>query len=115
MGAVLVIDDEKRVRDVIQRALELKEIDVHLEEDGEGGVSAVQAEPQRFDLVLLDLSMPGLSGKETLERLRATRADLRVVLMSGGSESGLPEGVGFLQKPFRLKRLYAVIEEALGH
>jgi DNA-binding NtrC family response regulator len=74
--------------------------------------------PERFTLVLLDLTMPGLDGEEVFRRLRLIRPDARVVLMSGFnrvqavdrfSGKGL---AGFLQKPFTLDGLSAVMRRA---
>ena len=104
-GRVLVVDDDAMVRTVARRLLESFGLDVHSADGGPAAIDMVTAEPDAFDGVLLDMTMPDLSGPEVLERVRAIRPDLPVVLMSGyhGDELApeLRAGIsGFVQKPF---------------
>ncbi len=106
-GTILVVEDDDAVRAVTSAMLRSFGFTPHPEADGESALKVFNANPSRFDLVLLDLLMPHLSGEQTLARLRATRADVRVLIMSGYSESDtvtrLADGrsrVGFLPKPF---------------
>ena len=75
--------------------------------DGRTGLALFRENPGQFDVVLLDLMMPGFSGEETLAALRAVRRDVRVLLVSGYSEGDLLRRLGrepgkllFLAKPF---------------
>lgn len=82
--------------------------------DGESGLAQLIAHPE-IRVVLLDLTMPGLSGEETLRRLRTLRADVPVVVVSGYSAQEVRsrvEGVGVvevLQKPFTPAQLREVL------
>jgi len=74
--------------------------------DGRSAVAAFRADPGAFELVVLDLLMPGMNGEQTFAELRAIRPDTRVLLMSGYSEGDILGRLGggpalaFLAKPF---------------
>ena len=74
----------------------------------------------QIDLIVTDVVMPGLSGKELVERLRALRPEVKVIYMSGYNSSLLASGkkfgseVVFLQKPFRPAELSQTIKEILA-
>ncbi|MSU66744.1 MAG: response regulator [Opitutus sp.] len=105
-GRVLLIDDEEPVRTMVVAMLKyfgLTPIDAA---DGEAGLALFRAEPQAFDLVMLDLLMPGMNGEQTLAALRAIKPEVRVLLVSGYSQGDIlgrlagPGPLGFLSKPF---------------
>jgi two-component system cell cycle sensor histidine kinase/response regulator CckA len=119
-GAVLVVDDDETVRVVAQHMLERSGFTVLTARDGAEGVSTFRANAQQVSLVLLDLTMPSLSGEEAFRAMRQVRPDVRVVLMSGYGSHELAtrfgaEGLaGFIQKPFRLEELEACLTTALA-
>jgi PAS domain S-box-containing protein len=115
---ILVIDDEEVVRHVAQSALGMLGYQVIVTERGAEGLDAIR-QNTAISLVLLDMSMPGLSGKEVLEALRKIRPDLPVIVCSGYSEgevfrqfSGLKMD-GVLQKPFTNVALTSKIRSVL--
>ena len=115
---VLVIDDEAVVRKVAQGALERSGYDVIVSSDGAEGLEQLRANPE-IRLVLLDMSMPGMTGRRVLEELRLIRPRMPVVICSGYSDdevhrqfSGL-EMAGILQKPFTAQALTAKIRSVL--
>lgn len=107
-GLVLVIDDERAVREAVADILELEDIQVLTAASGDEGLELYKAQANEIDLVLLDLSMPGKSGRETFAALQEFDPDVRIMLSSGYSEENATRGftspplVGFLQKPYRL-------------
>jgi CheY-like chemotaxis protein len=115
-----VIDDEPMVRDVAEAILRRQGLTVVTAADGVEALRIYAAEPDRFAVVLLDLTMPRMSGAETFRQIREIRRDAAVVLMSGYSEGeagGRFEGkglAGFLEKPFSTQGLTAAIERVLG-
>jgi PAS domain S-box-containing protein len=119
-GAVLVIDDEQIVRAVAQQALEYYGYTVLLAEDGERGLELFQRNADRIKCLVLDATMPVMSGEETLERLKALRADVPVILSSGFSEIEMIhrfEGkglAGFIQKPYKTSTLLEKIKDAIS-
>ena len=113
-GTILVIDDEETVRNVARIALERCGYQVIAAADGQKGVDAFERDPESISLILLDMAMPGLSGEETLKRLRAIHPDTPVVVSSGFSETDARVKFGeaisaFLQKPYTAKQLGAEI------
>jgi two-component system, cell cycle sensor histidine kinase and response regulator CckA len=119
-GTVLVVDDEEPVREVSREALTALGLTVIEAADGAAALARLQENGHGIRLVLLDLTMPGLPGDETLRRLRQTHPDLPVVVMSGYSEGETMQrcaslGVaGFLPKPFDVAALTARLRPHLG-
>ncbi len=109
-GVVLVIDDERVVREMARLALERFGYRVVVAADGRAGLDRLRETPE-ISLVLLDLTMPVMSGEETLREIKQLRPDLPIVLSSGYTEAEALrrfEGMGlagFLQKPYTAERL----------
>src|SRR5262249_44777332 len=103
-GTVLVVDDDPGVRRVASRLLESFGLRVRVAESGPEALALISADGDAVDAVLLDLTMPEMSGPETFERLQDLPPGLPVVLMGGcqGEEVG-PEIdariSGFIQRP----------------
>lgn len=112
----LVVDDEEAMRKALTRFLESRGFTV------EGAVSGAEAlkhaEPGRFDLVIMDLWMPGMNGLETLGRLRAIDPWVPVIAVSGMGTDATIEAcraagaTGFLPKPFTPEDIEQMVEEA---
>ena len=81
MRRILVADDEKIVRDVIARFLRLKDYDVFTAENGREAVNRVTED--NFDLLIMDLRMPGLNAQEILQAIRETKKVLPVIILTG--------------------------------
>jgi PAS domain S-box-containing protein len=119
-GTVLVVDDEPAIRATIAHMLPKMGLTAVPAADGMEGVETFRADPSRFALVLLDLTMPRMDGVETFAELRKLRPDIPVVLMSGfNKDEALVRFVGkglasFIQKPFSLDSVRAVISSVLG-
>jgi two-component system, cell cycle sensor histidine kinase and response regulator CckA len=118
---VLVIEDDETVRTVAAEALKSYGLSPQLAADGESGIAAFRKNPAAFDLVLLDLIMPGLSGEETLAHLRAIRREVRVLIMSGYNETDTLarledplSRLGFLHKPFTREMLKVKVRALLA-
>ncbi|PTY05164.1 hypothetical protein DB347_16980 [Opitutaceae bacterium EW11] len=116
-GRVLVVDDEESVRSVSRQALERMGFTVDLAEDGEAALALLRREPHAYSFILLDYTMPGIDGAQTLREIRGITPDARVVLMSGFPEQQARERLGehvlsgFIQKPFDLTTLRRKVEE----
>lgn len=80
---VLVIDDQDPVREAMCDMLDLEGIPFLSAEDGAAGVAFVEQHGDGIGLVILDLTMPGLSGEETFRRIRATAPGLPIIVSSG--------------------------------
>ena len=119
-ACILVVDDEVHVRQMTERMLTRRGFLTVGAENGDEALKAFAAADPAIDVVLLDLSMPGLSGPETLIAMRKKRADLPVILCSGydvdvegfvAEHGERPHGV--LRKPFGMDQLASSIEDVL--
>jgi DNA-binding NtrC family response regulator len=114
---VLIIDDEKNIRTMLSRALDLEGFSVRCAEDGKSGLLA--AEEERPELVLLDLKLPDITGLEVLEQLRARESPPAVVMMSGHGtlEAAVKAtrlgALDFLEKPLEMERMLLTVKNAL--
>ncbi len=115
---ILVVDDERAVRDSLRRALELEGYDVELAEDGEQALRRLEVDPQP-DAVILDVLMPGADGLEVCRRLRSIGNEVPVLMLTARSEidsrvAGLDAGADdYLSKPFALAELLARLRALL--
>jgi CheY-like chemotaxis protein len=113
---ILVVDDSEDVREVLRELLTQHGHTVVTCGDGESGLA--ELETRRFDLAMVDLKLPGISGHEVANRLKGRWPDATVVIMTGyfdrvGPEGTLAKGVDFvLTKPFTLDQLRLVIQHA---
>ncbi|MBI4670818.1 MAG: response regulator [Chloroflexi bacterium] len=118
-GTVLVIDDEEVVRNVTKRMLARIGYTPILAEDGPAGIELYKTNRDEVVCVLLDMTMPRMSGEETLRHLKEINSEVRVLLMSGYSEqeaSARFNGKGvaaFMQKPYTPQDLQEKIQEIL--
>jgi CheY-like chemotaxis protein len=127
MARILLIEDDADVRAVIQTMLQSRGHEVATAVDGEEGLRQFAAQP--FDLVICDIFMPNMDGIGTLRELRRRRADLPIVVTSGGSpnvlrvnDKGNSDYLEFakqlgamatIAKPFTIKQLMDIVEAAL--
>lgn len=115
---VLVVDDDQSICDIVSRMLERLG---HKTKSVRSGQSAVdECQRGHYDLVLLDVDMPRMSGKEVYTTLRKGAEDLPVVFMTGyrteelASLLGGDAAVGFLAKPFPLAELRSTVDTMLS-
>jgi two-component system, NtrC family, response regulator AtoC len=115
-GKVLVIDDEKLVRWSLQQKLIREGYDVETAPSGEEGVNLIREE--NFDLVLLDLRLPGMDGVQVLREIKAMEKELAVIMLTADAEiSRAVECIrlgahNYLCKPFEFDEVNAAIDKA---
>jgi DNA-binding NtrC family response regulator len=113
---VLLVDDEAEFVSALSERLEARGLEVEAAENGE--VALAKAQAKKFDAILLDMSMPGMNGIETLKGLRAINADLQVILLTGRATLGQAVeamklgALDFLEKPADIETLVVKIAEA---
>lgn len=118
-GTVLVVDDERAIRDSLRRSLMRLGFEVYAFESGPAALELFRSDPASVVLVVLDLLMPGTNGIEVLHELREIRPDVQVVISSGHSGPLTPHEVDdagrlwFLPKPYGLGELQTVLNAAL--
>ena len=116
---ILVVDDEKRIRDGCHKVLTLEGFEVDRAENGQVGLSMIDHE--HFDIVLLDLMMPGESGLEVLERLKMLHPDTAIIVITGyatieNSIEAMKKGAfDFIPKPFSPEQLRVVVSKAFEY
>lgn len=109
---ILVVEDEAAVRKTAVRILARKGYNVMEARDGEEAVQLFSANASDIDVVFIDLTMPGISGLEALQQMRAVRADVKAVVASGYQVE--QAGAQFLPKPYSPGALLTKMEEALS-
>lgn len=115
---ILLVDDEEIIRHVGDRMLRKKGFEVILAKNGREAVEVYQREKADIAVVLMDLVMPEMGGKEAYQQLKKINPDVKVVFTSGYGPQDRPDLVGnadllFLQKPFHTEILYQTIQTAL--
>ena len=117
--SILVIDDEKRIRDACCKILTQAGFEVAVAEDGIIGLEMIERE--HFDIILLDLMMPSLSGFDVLARVRALHPDTSIIVISGyatveHSIEAMKKGAfDFIPKPFSPDQLRVVVAKAIEY
>ncbi|MGA8273525.1 MAG: sigma-54 dependent transcriptional regulator [Candidatus Sulfotelmatobacter sp.] len=117
-GAVLIIDDEAEIRESLQALLEMEGFAVETAASGEAGLQRIGEHP--FDLILLDLTMPGRDGMEVLAEIRSHETGLPVIMITafGTVENAVRAmqggAVNFVQKPWDNEKLLADVRAAVG-
>jgi DNA-binding NtrC family response regulator len=117
-GCILIVDDEAEIRESLQTLLELEGYEVETAANGEEGLSKLGDQP--FDLVLLDLALPGRSGIELLPEIRALDPQLPVIIITAygtveDAVRAMQGGAGnFLQKPWDNEKLLADVRAAVA-
>ena len=109
---VLIIDDEKSIRNTLKEILEYEDHEVVLAENGEQGLAALEQKEKPFDAVFCDIKMPGMDGIEVLEKIqRIDDIDVPVIMISGhGNIDTAVECIkkgayDFIEKPLDLNRI----------
>ena len=115
---MLVVDDEPSMRRIIRRTLEAEKFHVEEAPDGESALRLIQARAEPFDLVLTDLSMPRIDGRQVSETLRRYRPSVAILCMSADPDAvpyieSSDTPVRVLLKPFTPEDLYHAVRDAI--
>jgi two-component system cell cycle sensor histidine kinase/response regulator CckA len=118
---ILLIDDEEMIANTGKKLLEKLGYRVFLAESGQSALKIYERYRDRIGLIILDMIMPGMSGSEVFDHLKATDPSVRVLLSSGYSLSGQASQImergcnGFIQKPFNIEQISKKIREILDN
>ncbi len=117
-ATLLLIDDEEEIRIATKELLEAEGFKVYTAGDGAEGINIYREHRDEIDLIILDLNMPKMSGKETLAQLLLLNPNVKVIISTGYITESEKEEVGgvagFIEKPFDINKLVKVIGEILG-
>jgi two-component system, cell cycle sensor histidine kinase and response regulator CckA len=117
---VLLVEDEESVRQLVRETLESKGYKVLEADHGEAALQIAAEYSDEIDILITDVVMPGMSGRELSARLCASCPHTKVLYLSGYTEDAIPHeggldsGTAFLQKPFTLQMLSRKVREVLG-
>ena len=117
-SSILVADDDTAIRTVLNQALSRAGYEVRL--TGNAATLWRWVSQGEGDLVITDVVMPGMGGRELVKQLAQTRPETKVLYLSGYtedaivSEGTIESGAAFLQKPFTLQNLSRKVREVLG-
>ncbi|HYF38922.1 MAG TPA: response regulator [Gemmatimonadales bacterium] len=115
---MLVVDNEPAARKLVRRTLEAEDFQVEEADAGESALELIQAREEPFDLVLTDLSMPGIDGRQVSETLARYRPSVAVLCMSADPD-GVPRigpsdtPIRVMLKPFTADDLYHAVRDAI--
>jgi len=117
-ATVLVVDNEPAMRSIVRRMLEAERFHIEEAEDGGCALALIQARDEPFDLVLTDLSMPGIDGRQISETLARYRPSVAVLCMSADPDAVPHIGpsdtpVRVMLKPFTADDLYHAVRDAI--
>lgn len=116
---VLLVDDQDIVTEVTESLLSMLGYQVFIAGSGKEAINIFEQNQELIDVVILDMTMPGISGGDTYDRLKEMNPDLKVLLSSGYSIDGQATEIlnrgcnGFIQKPFRIDKLSQKLREIL--
>jgi two-component system cell cycle sensor histidine kinase/response regulator CckA len=116
---ILVVEDDEMIRSLIRDILESGGYRVLVADDPEAGIRLIGEQPDEIHLLLTDLVLPGMSGRELVDRVVKEKPEMRVLFMSGYSDEAvarhgiLEPGLAFLQKPFTREALVRKVREVL--
>jgi CheY-like chemotaxis protein len=118
---ILVVDDEEVVRDLTQEVLSVNGYNVLLAQDGLEALNLFRSHGQDIDLVLLDMFMPHMSGKETYDELKKINPNIKVLFCSGYGRMQEThkklenDGLNCISKPFKIDELVSKVHRALNN
>jgi len=118
-GTILVVDDEEMVRNIANDVLNELGYSVLLAAGGKEAVSIYADKKDSINLVIVDMIMPGMGGKETFQKLREINPYVKVIIASGYGQENFPEQIldngeaGFIQKPYKITEIAEIIKEVL--
>ncbi len=116
---ILIVDDEEMILDISTALLEELGYSVIKASDGREAMTLFEENRGSIDLVVLDMVMPGMGGREIFEKIKEIKQDIKVLLSSGYSNDGEPSELmskgcdGFIQKPFSIATFSQIIREIL--
>jgi DNA-binding NtrC family response regulator len=116
---VLLVEDEESVRELVRDTLVSRGYKVIEAENGEAGLKVSNEYKARIEMLITDVVMPGMGGRELAQKVSAARPEIKVLFLSGYTEDAiihegvLEPGTAFLQKPFTLQTLSRKVRDVL--
>ena len=114
---ILVVDDERGVRESFEMILKIKDYEVKTFEDGESAISSLKKDV--FDMAFVDYKLPGMDGIEVLKKIKEIDSNVEVIIVTAyASESSHANAITlgaleYLRKPFLMEEIYELVERGL--
>ena len=114
---ILVVDDERGVRESFEMILKIKDYEVKTFEDGESAISTLKKDV--FDMAFVDYKLPGMDGIEVLKKIKEIDPNIEVIIVTAyASESSHANAITlgaleYLRKPFLMEEIYELVERGL--
>jgi len=118
---ILVVDDEFNIRNILKEIFEMNGFHVLTAENGKEGVELFEQHAHHIDLVILDMVMPVMSGRQAFKEIKKRKKDQKVIIISGYlSRDELQEilangALGFISKPFQIEDIISKVKDVLVH
>jgi DNA-binding response OmpR family regulator len=119
-GTILVVDDEYNIRSMMKEIMEMSGLKVFTAGNGQDGVDLYKRNRKDIDLIIMDMVMPIMDGREAFKEIRKLNPKQKIFIISGYSqredmEDLLENGaVGFMRKPFQVREIVDKVNEILG-
>jgi signal transduction histidine kinase/ActR/RegA family two-component response regulator/HAMP domain-containing protein len=120
-GTIMVVDDEESIRNLFNELLKECGYTVHLFTNGRDALAAFENSPRAYDLIITDMTMPGITGDELARKIMALQPDIPIFLCTGFSEHmteirAMDMGIKqFFQKPVDIRKLITAVDQILNH
>lgn len=117
-GRILVADDQEGIRKLLTEICSIMDYDIETVSSGEKAIELIK--DNMFDVFLVDMKMPGMTGIETIEKAKVLRPKIKSILMTGYGENYLLEDLlekgfcGVIQKPFDINDLMDMLDNLIG-
>lgn len=118
-GTILIIDDEELIRELARDVLEMNGYKIVCARDGIEGVTIYKEKKEEIDCIILDLTMPRMSGRETYIKLKEIDKQVKIILSTGHGKNETAQEIialgvqGIIQKPYRIEDLLHTVEKTL--
>jgi DNA-binding NtrC family response regulator len=110
---LLIVDDEPQLRDLLRRYLERAGFQVDVCAAPEEAIQLFNSDPERYSLVITDLTLQNMNGEEMIEQMRLKHPGIRAIIASGYPYEPRGERIAFLQKPFLPQMLVEAVNKVL--
>ncbi len=118
--SVLIIDDEEMIRDLARDVLEMHGFHILSAENGVDGVAVYKKNKDTIACIILDLTMPRMSGRETYLQLKAIDKNAKIILSTGHGKDKMTQEIielgvhGVIQKPYRIEELLRLVQKMMS-
>jgi DNA-binding NtrC family response regulator len=118
--SILIIDDEEMIRDLARDMLEMHGFHILSAENGVDGVAVFKKNKDNIACIILDVTMPRMSGRETYQQLKKIDKNVKIILSTGHGKGEMAQEIialgihGVIQKPYRIEELLRLVQKMMS-